>query len=158
MTDASTRISSSSSINYISSGASIAAAGFSKSTDIATGLLYSTNLARYPRADVALTLAPGSTTSSTALNLALYRRDLAIDGTNNEAPVDGGNTAHFCGNFLMPSTISTGTYYMEVNDVPLLGSGLSTGCEFHIQNNLTNTVPAGWKLSVTPKTDVGSTV
>jgi hypothetical protein len=152
MADASTKVVATTAIAHVSSGASIAAAAFSASTfDTA---LTSTNCKAWPRCDVILEYFPGSTTASTLLTIPLFRRDINIDGTSDEAVPSTIGQAHYCGSFQLSASTSTGSHYMNINDVPLTGN---TDCEFYISNALTNTIPAGWKLIVVPKTDVGAT-
>lgn len=161
MADASMKVALGASIPHViaASSVSIAAGAFSSATSGASmsALVGSANLSNYPRCDVTLTYAPGSTTASTAMNIYLYRRDINVNGvTAYDESVPGTNNSNkFVGAFAVPTTISTGTYYCTLTDVPLPGG--NTDCEFHIQNSLTNTLPAGWALTVTPKTDVGST-
>ena len=153
MADASTVVASSTLISHYSSGSSIAAAGFSVSTDIATGLT-STNMKKWPRADITLILTQDSTTSSTAMTVPLFYRALNIDaGTADEAIPTSLTQAHYAGTFLLEKT-ATGTQYMTILDLQLPGT---VDCEFYISNALTNRIAAGWKLLVTPKTDVGAT-
>ena len=153
MADASLKVVHASSISHIVSGASMAATVFSSSADIDTALVGTGNLSSYPRCDVTLKYIPASTTATTLMTIPLYRRDLNVNGSST---LDDGvpATAHsnkFMGVFSLPVSLSTGTYYMTLTDVPLPGG--NTDCEFYIQNGLTNAIPIGWDLTVSPKTD-----
>ena len=153
MADASTKVASTTLISYVSSGASIAAAAFSVSTDI-NAALTSTNTKQWPRADLYLQIPASSTTSSTAMTIPCFRRDINIDGgTNDEAIPNTLSQPHFVGNFQLVSSVASSAH-MYILDVPLPGG---TDCEFYISNALTNTIGANWKLYVLPKTDVGAT-
>lgn len=158
MADASTKVVLGASIAHITSGASIAAGAFSASTDVDVGLTGTSNLSSYPRCDLVLTYRPQSSTSSTAMTIPCYRRDLNVGGNtsfDNTAP-GLSNSNLFVGAFAIPATVSTGTHYVDLVDVPLPGG--NTDCEFYIQNSLTNSIGAnGWDLVVIPKADVGAT-
>ena len=161
MADASIKVALGASIPHIlgASSVSIATGVFSSATSGASisALVGTNNLSSYPRCDVTLTYPPSATTSSTAMNIYLYRRDLNVDGVaayDEEVP-GTNNSNKFMGAFAVPTTLSTGTYYITLTDIPLPGG--NTDCQFIIQNSLTNSLPAGWALTVTPKTDVGST-
>ena len=154
MADASVKVTTSTQITHIGSGASMAAGALSASADISTALAGTGNLARYPRADVTLMIAPTASIAAASTNLYLYRRDLNIDGTN-DAPIPGvSNKFRYVGLFQASAatTVST-TQYLEAKDVSL---GAPGDCEFYIENGLGVNVPAGWTLKVTPKTDVGA--
>lgn len=154
MADASAKVFATTEINHVSSGSSIAAGSLSASTPI-TDIVGTGNAARYPRADVVLKYLPGSTTATTALNIYLYRRDLNVGSSDGDDPVPSTlKPGKFMGAFQVSASTSTGTDYMTITDVPLPTPG---DCQFYISNALTNTIPAGWTLTVTPKTDVGST-
>ena len=155
MADASVKVTTSTQITHIGSGASLAAGSLSVSGDISTALAGTGNLARYPRADVTLMIAPTASIASTSVNLYLYRRDLNIDGAS-DSPVPGAsNKTKFVGTFqaAAATTVST-TQYLSAMDVDL---GAPGDCEFYIENGLGVNVPAGWTLKVTPKTDVAAT-
>ena len=154
MADASTIVVSSSQIAYVSSGASIAAAGFSASSDIANALT-STNMKRWPRCDAVLTISQASSTSNTAMSVPLFRRDINIDGTADEGIPNSSSQQHYVGSFTLSSSASTTVQSMNLNDIPLPAT---TDCEFYLSNALTNLISAGWTLKITPKTDVGATV
>lgn len=157
MPDATTKIVFGASIPHIvsTSAGSMAAGVISSATSGASmsALVGTGNLSSYPRCDVVLMVSNTTTTSSTAMNLPLYRRDLNVSGTNDEAIPGVNNSNKLVGNFAYPATAS-GQYYMEAVDVPLSGGD----CEFYVQNNLTNSIPANtWSLTVFPKADVGAT-
>lgn len=154
MADATIKVTTSTQITHIGNGASIAAAGLSGSADVSTALAGTGNLARYPRADVVLMIAPTASIASTSTNILLYRRDLNIDGTADETVPGASNKRKLVGYFQAQAatTVST-THYMQCDDVPL-----SIGdCEFYIENTLGVNIPAGWTLKITPKSDVGAT-
>jgi hypothetical protein len=155
MADASTKVSASTQITHIGSGASIAAAGVNGSADISTVLSFTGNLNRYPRCDVTLMIAPTASVALASSALYLLRRDLNVDGTADETAPGASNINKFMGSFNIQAatTVST-THYATLTDIPLPGAG---DCEFYIQNGLGVNVPAGWTLKVTPKTDVGAT-
>ena len=155
MADASTKVVHGASIAHIGSGATMAATSICAAS-ISTALT-STNLLSYQRCDLVLTYAPASSTSSTAMTIPVYRRDLDVGGltTADDAAPAVLNSNKFVGVFQVPNSVSTGTMTMTLIDVPLPGG--NAGCEFYLQNSLTNTIPAGWALTVIPKTDVGAT-
>jgi hypothetical protein len=155
MADASTKVTTSTQITHIGSGTSLAAAAINPSSDVSVALSGTGNLARYPRADVALMIAATASIASTSTNLYLYRRDLNIDGTSDETVPAASNKQKFMGAFQVQAatTVST-THYCQLTDVPLPGAG---DCEFYVENGLGVNVVVGWTLKVTPKTDVGAT-
>ena len=73
----------SSQITHIGSGTSLASAAINPSSDVSTALA-STNLGRYPLADIQLTFTHTATMSPNSVIIVLYRRDLTFDGTNDE--------------------------------------------------------------------------
>ncbi len=155
MADASVKVTTSTQITHIGSGASMAANAFSGSADVSTALVGTGNLARYPRADVVLMIAPTASIASASTALYLYRRDMDIDSTN-DSPIPGAsNKTKYVGAFqaAAATTVST-TQYLEITDIDL---GPPGNCEFYIENGLGVNVPIGWTLKVTPKTDVGAT-
>lgn len=155
MADASVKVTTSTQITHIGSGASLAANAFSGSADVSTALAGTGNLARYPRADVVLMIAPTASIALASANLYLYRRDLNTDGTN-DSPIPGAsNKTKFVGAFTASAatTVST-TQYLSITDVDL---GPPGDCEFYLENGLAVNVPVGWTLKITPKTDVGAT-
>ena len=139
-------------ITHIGSGASMAAAVMSASTDVST-VLSSTNLGRYDRADLAIKVSATASINSASASFIVYRRDLAFDGANNE-PVPGTATAStwrpkLVGVVTLPSgSNASGVYYSNLTDVPI-----SDGCEFYIENTLNTAIGAGWTIKVTPKSD-----
>jgi len=154
MADASVKVVHGASIPHIGSGTTMAATSINAAS-ISTALT-SANLSTYPRADLVLTYIASSTTASTAMNIPIYRRDLDVGGitaADAVAPA-ASNSNLFVGSFNIPS-VATGTHVAIAIDIPLPGG--NAGCEFYLQNNLTNTIPAGWTLTVIPKTDVGAT-
>jgi hypothetical protein len=161
MADATTKVVHGGSIAVVASSAavSLAAAAISSAQSSAIAAVVGTgNASSYPRCDVVLRTANTNTTSSTAMNIPLYRRDINIGGdTSADVGLPGAlHSNKYVGSFNMPIASVTGTYYMLAEDIPLPGG--NTDCEFYIQNNLTNTMPANsWSLTVYPKADVGAT-
>jgi hypothetical protein len=155
MADASVKVTTSTQITHIGSGASLAANAFSGSADVSTALAGTGNLARYPRADVVLMIAPTASIALASSALYLYRRDINIDSTN-DSPIPGAsNKTKFVGAFqAAAATTASTTQYLEVTDIDL---GPPGDCEFYLENGLAVNVPAGWTLKITPKTDVGAT-
>ena len=153
MADASVTVASSTQLAHYNSGNSIAAAGFSVSSDITTALS-STNMKKWPRCDATLMVSQASSTSSTSMAIPLFRRDINIDGTLDEGIPTSSSQAHFVGNFILNSSASSIVSIMNIVDIPLPAT---SDCEFYISNALTNLISAGWTLKITPKTDVGST-
>lgn len=155
MPDSSTKVTTTTQVTHIGSGTSLAAGAVNPSSDVSVALSFTGNLARYPRCDVALMIAPTASIASTSTNLYLYRRDLNFDGTNDETAPGASNKNKFMGAFAVnaATTVST-THYLQLTDIPLPGAG---DCEFYVENGLGVNVPVGWTLKVTPKTDVGAT-
>lgn len=155
MPDASTKVTTTTQVTHIGSGASMAAAALSGSADISTALAGTGNLNRYPRADVTLMITATASIAATSTSVHLYRRDINVDGTSDEKSPDTSNKQHYMGSFQIPAatTVST-THYVQLTDIPLPGAG---DCEFYVENALAVNIPAGWTLKVTPKADVGAT-
>lgn len=155
MADPTTKVTTSTQITHIGSGASMAAGVFSGSGDISTALAFTGNLNRYPRADIVMTIYPTASIASTSQYINLYRRDINIDGTADETIPGVSNKQHFVGSFQLnaATTVST-THVEQITDVPLSGSN---DCEFYIENALGVNIPIGWSMKVTPKSDVGAT-
>ena len=160
MADASIKVTAAASIAHVASSAAVSLAAGAISSAQSSGIsavVGTGNASSYPRCDVVLRTAITNTTSSTAMNIPLYRRAINIQGDTaaDETVPQASNSNTYVGSFNIPAT-ATGTYYMLCADVPLPGG--NTDCEFYIQNNLTNTMPANsWSLTVYPKTDVGAT-
>ena len=156
MADASTKISTTTQITHIGSGTSLATGGtINPASDVSTALSFTGNLAKYPRCDAALMITATASIASTSTNVYLYRRDLNIDGTNDEPEPGASNKQKFMGTFQVKAatTVST-THYEQITDVPLPGA---SDCEFYIENALGVNIVAGWTLKITPKCDVGAT-
>lgn len=137
-------------ITHIGSGTSLAAAAMSPSSDVSTALS-STNLGRYPLADLALFISNTASVNSASNTILVYRRDLNIDGTNDEPVPSTAAPAfrpHMVGIVTVPPFTAASTSYHQLTDVPL-----SDQCEFYIENKLNTVIAAGWTLKVTPKTD-----
>lgn len=138
-------------IVHIGSGASMAAGAMSAAADVSTAL-DSTNLVRYPLADVALKVSNTGSVSSASNTILLYRRDLNFDGANDE-PVPATATSvaysnHLVGVYQIPNFTVASTTYLSLSDIPL-----SDQCEFYIENKTNTGLGLGWTLKVTPKTD-----
>ena len=161
MADASTKVAySTAAIIHVGSGASMAAGvlGPADASLISTALT-STNLGRYPRADIALMFTHTASMAPAASSLYLYRRDINFDNTNDDPVLDtvAANLykAKFVGAFAArPYSAASTTYTqsMMLPDIPLTDQ-----CEFYIENATNTSILAGWTLKVTPKTDVGAT-
>lgn len=135
---------------HIGSGASLAPGGVSGSADVSVAAVGTGNLAMYPRCDVALKIACTASIALASNTIALYRRDLNYDSTNDDTAPNASNLAKLAGVFVVPaSTTVNTTNYINLTDVTLPGCD----CEFYIQNNLGVNVTLGWTLKVTPKTD-----
>jgi hypothetical protein len=141
-------------VTHIGSGASIAASGFSGSADVSVALVGTGNLARYPRADVSLFVAPTASIALASNAVVLLRRDLNHDGTNDEGVPNASNESqHYMGAFICGATTTASTsHYIQLTDVPLPGGD----CEFYIKNTLGVNIPAGWTLKITPKSDAAA--
>lgn len=153
MADQTNKITTSSQITHVGSGAQITSGGFSTSTDVSTTLSGTGNLAKYSRADLVLTVAPTATTSSTSMQIACYRRDMNVEGTNDAGAPSSIRRVGYVGTFVVEGTAASTTSRMILVDVPLAGYD----CEFYVENLLSGNIPAGWTLHVTPKSDVGAT-
>ena len=159
MADASTKVAySSAAITHVGSGASMAATALSAASDVSTALS-STNLGRYPRADIALMFTHTASMAPTSSSLYLYRRDLNFDGTSDDPVLStvAANLykAKFVGLFgAVPYSAASTTYTqtMMIPDIPMTDQ-----CEFYIENGTNTSILAGWTLKITPKTDVGAT-
>lgn len=119
----------------------------------------------YPRADVVVTFNHTGSISSLSNFITLIRRDLNIDGTNDEPPITNALAAattapsYYFGKgvaaaLVAAQSINGGTYTQTVqfNDIPLPAGD----CEFSIHNNTNQSLSAGWTLKVIPKTDVAA--
>lgn len=114
--------------------------------------LTSTNHDDYPYADFELEAAFGSATDVGGV-VYLYRQDLNIDGSTNDAPAPASTYPHKqVGLFNIPDSSTTLGYY------PCSGVvHLSADCQFSLKNAAGQTLSAGWKLKATPKTYVPAT-
>jgi hypothetical protein len=158
MPDASTKVSIGGSVAYITNGASMAAAAI-VGTTINTALVGTGNLSSYPRCDLVMSgVSTSITTSSTSMNLFIYRRDINVGGgaNNDEGAPGTSNKTKFVGVFSRPASASSSNFVMTAIDIPLPGG--NSDCEFYIENGFTGSIEnAGWALTVYPKTDVGAT-
>ena len=158
MPDASNKVVHGASVAYITSGATAAAAAIVGAT-IANALVGTGNLSSYPRCDLVMSnVSTSNTTSSTAMSLYIYRRDINVGGDANadEQTPGTSNKNKFVGVFNRPATASSSNFVMTAIDIPLPGG--NTDCEFWIENGWTNSMEnAGWDLTVWPKTDAGAT-
>ena len=138
---------------HVGSGAALAAGSINVSTDVSTALS-STNLLRYPLADVQLMISHTASLSSLSTALYLYRRDMNVDGTGDE-PLPNTVTSTLYKSKLVGvfaaqalGSANTSIQYMQLTDVPLADQ-----CEFYIENATNAAILAGWTLKVLPKTD-----
>lgn len=149
-------------IAHIGSGTSMAPGAINASSDVSTELS-SSNLARYPLADVQLMFKHTTSLSSLSNTITLYRRDLNFDGANSE-PVPNSvyatassNTLSyykakpvgiFVANAFSISNSNSYTQYLQCTDVPL-----ADACQFYLGNDTNTAILAGWTLKVVPKAD-----
>lgn len=139
-------------ITHIGSGGALAAGAMSASTDVSTALS-STNMARYPLADVCINVSNTGSVSSASNTILLYRRDLNFDGTGDDPqPSTTASVAwsnHLVGVYQLPNyTAASATTTLNLTDIPLTDQ-----CEFYVENKTNTGIGAGWTLKVTPKTD-----
>lgn len=155
MADATTKVTTSTQVAHVGSGASMAPAALSGSADVSVALVGTGNLGRYPRCHVDLMIAPTASIAAASTNLNLYRRDMNLDGTVDEPIPGASNKQKSMGSFQASAatTVST-TQYLRLADIPLPGAG---DCEFYVENTLGVNIPAGWTLKVTPVSDYGAT-
>ena len=139
-------------LTHIGSGASLATLTISGSADVSTALS-SANLLRYPEADVTLFFNHTATMNPASTSIALYRRDINVDGTGDE-PIP--NTvaatlykAKFMGTFQVQPYSATSASYAQY--AQLLNVPLADQCEFYIENLTNTSILAGWTLKVLPK-------
>ena len=155
MADATTKLTTSTQVTHIGSGTSLAAGAVNPASDISTALAHTGNLARYPRANVTLMIAPTASIASTSTNIYLYRRDINTDGTNDDPVPATSNKQKYAGAFqASASTTASTTQYLTIVDVPLPAGN---DCEFYVENALGVNIPVGWTLKITPVADVGAT-
>lgn len=132
------------------SGATAANAAFVQADDTT---LASAGHSNYPYADFVLkTVGFGAALASTGtVGVALWRRDLNIDGTaGDEGAVTASNKAHYCGLFVMPnSAASNSTNYVSLDDVRLVADQ-----DYYLENLTGQSLTIGWSLKVKPKTNV----
>lgn len=138
-------------IVHVGSGASMAAGVMSAAADISVAL-DSTNMNMWDRVDLAFKISNTASVSSASNYILVYRRDIDIDGTNDE-PVPSTATSlawsnHLVGMIQVPAYSVASTTYLNLMDVPV-----PQKCEFYIENKLNTAIGLGWTLKVTPKTD-----
>jgi hypothetical protein len=139
-------------ITHIGNGSSVAAGAMSASTDTSTALT-TTNMNGWPFCDLQLTVSCSTSISSASNYIVVHRRDIDVDGTNDE-PVPATATTTLwnkpVGVFPIQATstsVASKTY--NICDVPLPATGK---CEFYLENKLNVAMAAGWLLKVIPKT------
>lgn len=155
MADASTKVTTSTQITHIGSGASIAPGGFSGSADISTALARTGNLGAYPAVDIAVKVQGTASIASASQNLYLYRRDINIDGTNDETVPGTSNRQHHMVSKVVPAgTAASWTHYISFTNVPVPAHG---DCEFYLESGLGVNITPGWSMKVTPRTNYGAT-
>lgn len=133
-----------------SSGASIANAAFSATSNAAT-ILSSVNHSNYPYADFVLKVSGyGASIASNANGyVALYRVDqdmataTAADGTYPSSAYR--NT--FVGSFTIPNALAS----TVVSYIPLLDVPIGENQQYALENSASQTLAAGWSLTVRPK-------
>lgn len=142
---------SSTQVTHIGSGDATAAGSFNNSSCVSVAL-DSTNLFRFPSAEVVLDFSSLSAfLSSTANTIFLFRRDLNTDGTKDDnIPTATDPYAKLVGSAQYPTTIS-GTS-VQATCVTFVDVPLSEQCEFYIQNSTNRAWTAGWTLKVKPVT------
>ena len=130
------------------SGATAANAAFVQADDATLG---SANHSNYPYADFQFkSVGTGAALSSAGnLTVNLWQQPLNFDTTAGDEPSPSASIkAHFVGAFVLPlSAASTSTYYSQINDVNLIPGDAA----YWLENNLGQTLSAGWTLKCIPK-------
>lgn len=131
----------------VGTGTSAVTSGsFSASGDVVSGGW--TNDDDAPIASVTLECAYASAPTANT-SVTLYARLLNVSSTNDAQTPDANNPHYFLGVF--PLNDSTSTQYITI-DVALPNAYTSQVYEFYITHNAGQTMSAGWKIYVTPKT------
>ena len=130
-------------ITHIGSGTSLASTAVNPSSDSSVALVGSTNLGRYPQADILLSIVPTAAVVSTSNSIYLYKQD------SGENPPGASAKSRFVGAFQVNVTATTAT---QTHVLVCENVDISAGdCQFYIENGLSVNIPAGWVLKVTPK-------
>lgn len=145
------KVASTTVLNMVNSGGSVAAGAMSGAGDVATALA-SSNHSNFPAVDIALAATFGASISSLSNFINVYRRDLDIDGTN-DAPVPQtaapAYSSVLVGVMSVPPFTASSSCYLGVKNVPI-----SENCQFILENKTNATLNAGWTLKCKPVTDV----
>mgnify|MGYP007118352253 CR=1 FL=1 len=133
-------------INHITSGASLADAGFSLDTDISVNV--DNTFYKFPLGKAILIVNDVSAAPAAGKTVDLYRRGMNVSSTLDEPQPDSNFKATFVGSFLIDAVdpAASDTPYVLMG-VPLLPNEM----QFYIQNNLGVTL-SSWKLSIIPYT------
>lgn len=143
----------SASILHIGSGAAVnSGSAVSGSADISVALAGSGNLGRYPLADIQLSIVPTASMASATNTVLLYKRNMNLmDGTADEAIPGASHKPVPVAAFRFPgTTASAAAGFVALAQNVDISAG---DCEFYIENQINANIPAGWTLTVRPKTD-----
>lgn len=125
------------------SGASIANNAVGQADDASYSL--NTHGANFPDAEFILSFAFG-TAPTEGTTLALYARPLDIDGTNDAEVPEAARPTEPIGVFVVNNVTTTQYARLIARDLPRIA-------DYYIHNNGTGqTLSAGWKLVVVPRT------
>jgi hypothetical protein len=132
-------------ITHIGNGTSLAAAAVNPASDSSVALVGSTNLGRYPRADILLSIVPTASVASTSNAIYLYKQDSGENapGASAKSRLVGVFQVNVTG------TTATQTHVLIQENVDISAGD----CQFYIENQLNVNIPAGWILKVTPKSE-----
>ena len=150
MPDTTAKVENAAAIVWVSSGAAVATGAFS--TDTGSVALTSTNLLRYPTADLVLQFGCTTTIASTSQNVYVYKRAMneGSAGTEDELAPGVSNKKGFVGSFIYGQTASAAaTGLTSVVENVDISSG---DCEFYLENTIGQTITAGWIFTVRPRT------
>lgn len=142
----------STSILHVSSGASVASgSALSASTDVATALAGSGNLGRFPLVDLLLSITPTASMSSASNAVICYKRNRnALDVVSADEKSPGASyKPRGVGVFLFQGTTAAapGAQVAVIENVDVSAGD----CDFFIENQTNYNIPAGWTLTVRPK-------
>lgn len=133
----------------ISGTANLVANGFVASGEVSS--LSSASHARYPLANAVFNGSFSTSLSSASNTIALYRRDLNIDGTSDAPQPQSAAPAYavqFVGVFVFPPfTAGSQQAVIQLTNIPL-----TEDCEFYIENRTNATLLSGYTIKITPKT------
>lgn len=133
-------------VSHVTSGASLADAGFSLDTDIAVNV--DNTFYKFPLGKAILIVNDVSAAPAAGKTVDLYRRGMNVSSTLDEPQPDANFKATFVGSFLIDAVdpAASDTPYVLMG-VPLLPNEM----QFYIQNNLGVTL-SSWKLNIIPYT------